>query len=145
MAHKNRSDSDRLRENMKPTDSRIRRQIREEKAMPIVWTEESALELIQDGEERCELFAESYDRGDAWGSVMQHWLAVATVLNYAGETIPSSWNFIPGHTAERMNEWPDTEYFAMLEAGTITADDLRHDGNLFEEYANALKDAELDY
>lgn len=105
----------------------------------------SAFQLIASNKERCDLFSMSYDLGDAWGSVMQHWFAIAEVLHHKDEDIPESWKYKRESKADVLVEWPDAEYLEMFEAGTITADDLRHDGNLFEQYAAALKGAGLDY
>jgi hypothetical protein len=107
--------------------------------------QETALKLIADGRERCGIFRLDYDPGDAWGSVMGHWFAIAGVLHTLRMEIPSEWEYRPGSEPHAADEWPDSEYMERYRQGDISADDLEDDGEAMRTYSEALKSAGLDY
>lgn len=95
-----------------------------------------------------DLLALDSGMGDEWGWCMGHWFGVAETLYVSGESIPSAWAYRAGAgvDVESVEEtWPDSEWFALLDAGSVTADDLRHVGNVLTRYALRLERAGLNY
>lgn len=71
---------------------------------------------------------------------------IAETLHAAGERVPASWEFRPGAGSSAIgDEWPDSEWFELLEEGTCTADDLRHVGDVLCRYTRLLKLHDRDY
>jgi hypothetical protein len=98
---------------------------------------------LQDGG----LFSLGWDSYDAWGSIMMHFFGVAEALYVAGEDVPYDWQFQPG-AGGSSPEWldePASEYYEMLQSGEVTPDQLRASGNLFNKWADAARDAGMDY
>lgn len=89
-----------------------------------------------------------FDGGDPWGSTMAEAFGIATALYVMGEEVPDHWQFSPGPILNEeiaREQWPDAEWIDALEAGTFTADELRHAGNVLTRYADKLRAAGMDY
>lgn len=90
------------------------------------------------------------DPGDRWGVTMGHRFAIAEALYHHGETIPDEWDFrhgalLPDELDCIRDEYPDAEYYGELQAGDMSADQLRYAGNVLARYAACLRRAGLDY
>ena len=94
---------------------------------------------------------EDFDNYDKWGSALGHRFGIATVLWVMGEYVPYGWEFSPGMAAIGPDDiredetYPDIYWLDELESGTISADDMRHAGNVLARYAELLRRADLDY
>lgn len=93
----------------------------------------SANELMQE-------FRLSYDGGDAWGSTMGWWFAVAGEMNERGLDIPGAWQYRPGLGGGKD---PDAYETPICEGATDTA--LQLFGRAMNRYAAKLKAAGKDY
>lgn len=86
----------------------------------------------------------SWDNSDKWGSVMSWAFACADALYFAGEMIPSEWQFQPGAMSGELDRSENTEHSEAVwitedvEDGTITWDDVRHLGNALMRYRHIL-------
>lgn len=96
-----------------------------------------------------QLIALDSGSGDPWGDTMAHWFGIADTLEFFGESIPSDWDYRPGacgpHPDTIRQEWPTCEWADILNSGQLTADDLRHAGNVLCRYARRLNAAGLSY
>lgn len=95
-----------------------------------------------------------WDNGDAWGSAMSSWHSIADVLYIAGESIPNDWAYHnpwpPAHVVHRIYDEDNGDWLAadLREAyytNLVTADDLRHAGNVLARYSNILDAAGRSY
>lgn len=103
-------------------------------------------------------FGITYDDGDAWGSTLAWWFAVAEILHHSGPSlVPASWKFRDAPAHEGMDRrayldfsadddsYQDIEIGALMDSGTVTTDDLVAFGTVLTRYANLLKMAGKDY
>jgi len=91
-------------------------------------------------------FSLTFDSGDAWGSTLEWWFAVAENLYHAGETVPAGWEFRDGAGHELdLDSYADATIKGYLDLGTVTADDLLMFGTVLTRYASLLKMAGKDY
>lgn len=116
----------------------------------IDWTNESKVKVWLSARPTrnpvLETMRDSFDGGDAWGSVMEWWFALADVITDIDATqIPSEWEF-------RQSPFgADTEayaYNAILETmrdDGVTLETLLHAGKVLTRYAAQLKLAGKDY
>jgi len=85
--------------------------------------------------------------GDVFGWGMDHWFDVAETLHRAGETIPTSWQYVPSPVM--LSHEPESIFVADLSAdlreGAITPDDLRRAGDVLGRYIQHVKFHGTDY
>lgn len=90
--------------------------------------------------------ADDSGSGDEWGWAMAHRFGIAEALSWHGEEIPAEWDFRPaGGGPHPCEEYPDCEWAAGLELGTMTGDGLRAAGDALSAYAELLRAAGRDY
>jgi hypothetical protein len=93
----------------------------------------------------------SGDRGDPWGNVMGMRFGISYVLFATSNSIPDEWEFSPGMgeispEAIRLEDgYPDVWLLDELEAGTVTADELVHAGNVLARFGSILEAKGMDY
>jgi len=96
----------------------------------------------------------NWDRGDAWGSAMGAHFSIADVLYVAGEDIPAAWGYRQPNTTQAVHDamydenngdWLAADLRESLMTGLVTADDLRHAGDVLSRYTDMLKAAGRDY
>lgn len=85
--------------------------------------------------------------GDECGWALGHHFGIAEVLYANGERLPASWEFRPGAGSGQVDseQWPDSEWAEMLDSGAVSADDLRHVGDVLARYCAVLRHAGRDY
>jgi len=87
--------------------------------------------------------------GDPWGWALGHHFAIADLLFTFGEDIPEAWQFRPGARAYREadleDSWPDSEWLDLYRSEMVTADELRHVGNVLARYTRLCVLHGLDY
>lgn len=88
-----------------------------------------------------ELMRDSFDGGDAWGSVMGWWFAIADYLTENFDGVPGSWGF----QQSPFGVDKDAYEFEWLTELQPTEEQLIHAGNILERYAAQLKLAGEDY
>lgn len=89
---------------------------------------------------------------DPWGDTMGVWFGIAETLYRDYEDIPADWQFRPSPVIvqgdppdDDDDSWPECEIASLYFGGHVTADELRHAGNVLTRYAAQLKLAGLDY
>lgn len=93
-----------------------------------------------------ETMRDTFDGGDAWGSVMAWHFAIADVMTEIDASrVPAEWEFSQSPFGANTEAY---EYQSTLEAmrdGGATLDDLIHAGNVLMRYAAQLQAAGQDY
>ena len=92
-----------------------------------------------------EVMRDTFDSGDAWGSVLAWHFAIADVVHELVGHTPDSWEFIPSPFGAEIDCY---EYEAVIEAmreDGATLDDLIPAGNVLQRYAAQLRLAGEDY
>lgn len=86
-----------------------------------------------------DLFALS-SGGDEWGNVMSHLFGIATAVYAVNGEIWEEFHPSPyvEMAPETLDEWPDAEYGAMLQNGTIDVERLHHFYRVLLRYARLL-------
>jgi hypothetical protein len=88
-----------------------------------------------------------YSDGDAWGDTMSAWFSIADVLYVTGEELPNAWKYRQPRSEETVLENmhdPDNgdslaqDLLLGVGDGTVSANDLRHAGNVLDRYASIL-------
>lgn len=89
---------------------------------------------------------------DPWGDSLGVFFGIAEALYRDCEDIPAHWQYraspmiVPGEPrGEDDDSWPECEIEQLYADGYVTADELRHAGNVVERYLNLVKMAGLDY
>jgi hypothetical protein len=89
-----------------------------------------------------EIMRDSFDGGDAWGSVMEWWFAIADYLtDLDPDSVPQDWQFRQSPIGSDV----DSYAYQMLANEQPTAEQLIHAGNVLSRYAAQLKLAGMDY
>jgi hypothetical protein len=86
--------------------------------------------------------------GDRYGDTMEWCFACAYALWAFSSDIPAAWQFRAGAglTVEDIrDDYPASILLDMLDDGTVTADDIRHAGDVFVRYADVLTAAGQSY
>jgi len=87
--------------------------------------------------------------GDAWGDTMGAWFDIADILHCDGAEIPPDWQYRRGSTLAEDHCREESLFFADTlddwREGAITADDLRHVGNVLARYSSILRAQGRDY
>lgn len=91
------------------------------------------------------LFDLSWDGGDAYGSLMQHYFAVNDVLWRIGRSDLCDESYSPGMGGPDVSDWPAAEYLEYVEAGGLTADDLSTLNKAYSVLHHGLKLLGKDY
>jgi hypothetical protein len=94
------------------------------------------------------------DSTDKWTGTLSVHFAIADCLTALREYIPIWWEYAPGAVKtnaltlnDLINEddYPTCCIAQELVSGELTADDLRHAGNVLHRYTNVLRTAGEDY
>ena len=90
----------------------------------------------------------NWDNGDAWGSTMGAWFSIADVLYVTGEDIPNDWGYRQPNTTTRVlanmydennGDWLAADLRESYYTNLVTADDLRHAGNVLKRLSDILE------
>ena len=88
-----------------------------------------------------DIYMETHDDYDKWGSAMGGFFAVACELSHRGADVPTSWGFRPAPT-EDCREHDDYLFEPCEQASTA---DLTHFGNILHRYTHILDSAGESY
>lgn len=92
-----------------------------------------------------ERMRDSFDGGDAWGSTMEWWFALADVITgIDASRIPSEWEYRQSPMGADIDSYAYQEIIAVVCDGA-TIDDLLHAGEILTRYAAQLKLEGMDY
>lgn len=93
-----------------------------------------------------ERMRDSFDGGDAWGSTMEWWFAIADVITEIDPSqVPSDWEFRQSPFGSNEDSFAYQEIVALMVEDGITLDDLVPAGNVLTRYAAQLKLEGMDY
>jgi len=98
----------------------------------------------------------NWDNGDAWASTMSAWFSIADVLYVTGEDIPNDWGYRQPATTDHVianmcndaaenGEWLATDLREAYYTRLVTADDLRHAGNILKRLSDILEANDRSY
>ena len=81
-----------------------------------------------------DLYKETHDSGDPWGSAISAFFDVATELWWRGDDIPDAWQFRPGAVTDPRN----LESYLYPDLSVVDSDDLLQFGKTLERYTRNL-------
>jgi len=97
-----------------------------------------------------DVWRDSFDPGDPWGSNVSWLFAIADALWHAdSELVPADWEYVHSSACvgmwSREDDWPDGEIVDLIECGTVTSADLLSFGVIVNRYDEWCRLAKLNY
>lgn len=93
-----------------------------------------------------ERMRDTFDGGDAWGSTMGWWFAIADVVTEIDPSqVPSEWEFRQSPMGSNTEAYEYQEILETMRDDGATLEDLLDAGNILTRYAAQLKLAGMDY